>query len=281
MKLPRQDSRVTGSLVTLADGSQVRFDLASPGRLEDTCFILGIRKCGSSIMNSMLGDLAGSNGRHYLDVAGGFFQADVPERVWRHDTASRAVLVPGQVHGGFRAMPLIFTDHPVYRDARKILLVRDPRDALVSEYFSNAYSHTLPQQNSGGGATQEMLALRQTALQASIEDYVLKQAAPLNRTFVEYAGAAADPRTRIFRYEDVILAKRQWMKDIAAHFQWTAPAEGLLDGMMSWADVVPATERRDQFIRKVTPGDHKEKLSPEIIRRLNEALSPALRLFGY
>jgi hypothetical protein len=267
--------------VELADGHRVAFPDAPPGKLQDTCFVLGIRKCGSSIMNSMITDLARLNGRHYLDIAGRFFQADIPERVWRNDAASQKLLVPGQVHGGFRAMPLVFATHEVFAASRKILLVRDPRDALVSEYFSNAYSHALPHQDGGGGATADMLALRQAALKASIETYVLRQAAALNRTFMEYAPLVNDPRMLMFRYEDVIFAKRQWVADISAHFGWPAPSAETLDGMMGWADVVPDTERSDQFIRKVRPGDHKDKLGVDIIGRLNDIMAPALRQFGY
>jgi hypothetical protein len=273
--------------VDLADGRRVSFQAGMPGLDADTCFILGIRKCGSSIMNSMVADLARANNRHFMDVAGRFFEANVPERIWRTDPASRALLVPGQVHGGFRAMPLTFAQHKLYRDARKILLVRDPRDALVSEYFSNAYSHSVPQapegqpNEVGGGAAQDMLELRRAALQASIEAYVLRQAPALTRTFVEYEDAAADPNTKIFRYETVILAKREWVRDIASHFGWPAPEDGFLDGMMGWADVVPEDEQPNRFIRKVLPGDHTSKLSPDVVDKLNEILAPGMRIFGY
>ncbi len=232
-------------------------------------------------MNSMVADLARLNGRAYLDIAGGFFQADIPERVWRTDPVSRNLLIPGQVHGGFRAMPLIFASHQIFIAARKILLVRDPRDALVSEYFSNAFSHSLPQLDAGGGATDEMLALRRDALLASIEPYVLKQAAALTQSFMEYAAVLGDPRLRVFRYEDVIFAKRQWVLDMSAHFGWPPPPPDVMDGMMGWADVLPDAERAGQFIRKVRPGDHKDKLSPATIERLNAIMAPALALFGY
>ncbi len=275
------EQKLSNVWVDLADGRRVTFEAARPGPVQETCFVLGIRKCGSSIMNSMVSDLARVNGRHYLDIAGRFFQADVPERVWRTDPASQNLLVPGQVHGGFRAMPLIFAGHPMFVRARKILLVRDPRDALVSEYFSNAYSHSLPKIETAGGATGDMLALRQAALSASIEAYVLRQAPAIHKTFMEYAEVMDDPRTRLFRYEEVILAKRQWVRDISRHFGWAAEDDGFLDGMMSWADVVPERERMDQFIRKVRPGDHREKLSAPVIAQLNEILAPAMRLFGY
>ena len=281
MEASTLEYNVSNVWVDLADGSRVDFAAAAPGPLAESCFVLGIRKCGSSIMNSMVCDLARVNGRHYLDIAGRFYQADVPERLWRQDPASQGLLVPGQVHGGFRAMPLVFARHEVFAAARKILLVRDPRDALVSEYFSNAYSHEMPLENGGSGATQDMMELRRTALQASIEAYVQRQAPALNRTFMEYADTAADPLTKVFHYEDVILAKRRWVRDIADHFGWSADDDGFLDGMMSWADVLPPTERADQFIRKVWPGDHRDKLGREVIGRLNELLAPAMRLFGY
>ncbi len=266
--------------VDLAGGQRVSFPAGRPGVLEETCFVLGIRKCGSSIMNSIVTDLARLNGKFYVDIAGRFFEADIPERIWRHDPATQSLLVSGQVHGGFRAMPLVFAHHPVFTAARKVLMVRDPRDALVSEYFSNAYSHSLPAR-ADGEATLDMLELREAALKASIEAYVLRQAPALNRTFLEYAEVADDPGTRLFRYEDVILAKRRWVRDIATHFGWSAEAEGFLDGMMSWADVLPPVERSDQFIRKVWPGDHREKLSSAVIERLNQMLAPAMRMFGY
>ncbi len=266
--------------IDLKGGQRVGFPAGRPGLPAETCFVLGIRKCGSSLMNSIVADLSRQNGRFYLDIAGRFFEADVPERIWRHDPATQNLLVSGQVHGGFRAMPLVFARHEIFTTARKILLVRDPRDALVSEYFSNAYSHSLPK-GGEGGATRDLLALREAALGASIEAYVLRQAPALNRTFMEYAEVAGDPGTRLFRYEDVILAKRGWVRDIAAHFGWPAVAEGFLDGMMSWADVVPQVERPAQFIRKVRPGDHREKLSRAVIGQLNEMLAPAMGLFGY
>jgi hypothetical protein len=271
--------------VDLADGRRVSFQAAAPGTAAETCFILGIRKCGSSIMNSMVADLARVNHRHFMDVAGRFFEANVPERTWRVDPAARTLLVAGQVHGGFRAMPLAFARHPLYENARKILLVRDPRDALVSEYFSNAYSHSVPEhgtEHAGGeNAAEDMLALRRAALQASIEAYVVRQAPALNRTFMDYEDAAADPNTKIFRYETVILAKRQWVRDIARHFGWPLPDDNLLDGMMGWADVVPEDEQPERFIRKVWPGDHKVKLGPDVVDRLNDILAPAMRLFAY
>ncbi len=268
--------------IRLADGRSIKFDVDHKAGAANY-FVLGVRKSGSSIMNSMMESLARINGRNYVGIAGRLFGQNIPEKDWRTDPAVLQLFAPGNVYGGFRAMPLVFEQSPVFQAARKILLVRDPRDALVSEYFSNAYSHSLPGKGaaSAGGAREQMLNLREAALATRIEDYVLSRAKPLNQTLMEYAAVARDKQTRLFRYEEVIFDKRGWLRDIAAHFSWTAGSPAFLDGMMSWADVVPTAERNTEFVRKVTPGDHKDKLGPETIAKLDALLREPMRIFGY
>jgi hypothetical protein len=267
--------------VRLAIGRTVEFNVGEPGPLESTCFVLGVRKCGSSIMNSMLRDLARLNGRHFVDVAGAFFKANVIVNDWRNDPASLDLLVPGQVYGGFRAMPMVFAQSPIFRAARKILLVRDPRDALVSEYYSTAYTHSLPAEGVGDRAREVMLKDRELALRASIDAFAVQKTKSMNRTIFEYRDVAGDPLTKVFRYEDVILNKRAWVRDIISHFGWEMLSPAALDGMMSWADVIPEAERPTEFVRQVRPGNHREKLSPEVIAQINVGLKPCMDLFGY
>jgi hypothetical protein len=45
--------------------------------------------------------------------------------------------------------------------------------------------------------------------------------------------------------------------------------------------VLPDAEQPTAFIRKVTPGDHREKLSPTIIEELNGVFADEMHLFGY
>jgi hypothetical protein len=267
--------------VNLADGRSVTFELGDYAQ-DDAYFVLGLRKCGSSIMNSMVHDLARLNGRSFVDVGGRFFAANITEQDWRHDPAVLSALAPGNVYGGFRAMPLVMTQSGLYRRSRKILLVRDPRDALVSEYFSIAFSHGLPEgAPEEGSAREEFLALRQAALTKRLETMVLERAGLLNAAFLEYAAVVQDPLARIYRYEDVILQKRPWLRAIAAHFGWNPGSDAFIEGMMSWADVIPGEERSHDFIRKVVPGDHRNKLSPEAIEKLNVIVGPSMKLFGY
>jgi len=255
--------------------------MPAPHPAHAASFVLGVRKCGSSIMNSMVMALARREGVGFLDIGGLFFKQDIAEGDWCADPAIRGLLTPGLCHGGFRTMPAGFLGDPVFTSGRKILLLRDPRDALVSEYFSIAYTHKLPREAEPGGMRDYLLAEREAALAMELESFVLRRAAALNATMLGYRPMLRDKLTRIFFYEDVILQKRQWLLDIAAHFLWQPPPERALAHILSWADVVPATEAPRKFIRRVRPGDHREKLRPGVIGRLNQMLEPAMGVFGY
>jgi len=89
-----------------------------------------------------------------------------------------------------------------------------------------------------------------------------------------------DPQLKLFRYEDVILNKAQLMRDICTHFHWPID-EVLIGQILSWADVIPTEERPAEFVRRVLPGDHKNKLSPDVIARIDDILGDSLQVFGY
>ena len=54
-----------------------------------------------------------------------------------------------------------------------LLMIRDPRDVMVSEYYSRAISHTLP---ANSRRRKEFLELRQTAKQMTVDEFVLSRA---------------------------------------------------------------------------------------------------------
>jgi hypothetical protein len=247
------------------------------GKTAGPFFVLGVRKSGSSILNSIVQAMAEMNGYRYVDVAGKLFEAGVAVAEWQADTELAGILEPGNVYGGFRDAPRAFHGSPLYRRGRKVLMVRDPRDALVSEYFSNAYSHSLPKT---GESRDGMLQLRQAALQATIDEYVLSMAQPFKRTLRQYMGLVDDPSCRILRYEDVILRKAVLIASICDVFGWTLTPRQTA-AILGWADVLPAEERPTEFVRRVRPGDHREKLSPAVIEQLNGCFDEELHHFGY
>lgn len=262
--------------LSMPDGGALRFAVRADPSLP-ILFALGVRKSGSSLMNLILLDLAKANGYPVVllpDVAfaGGYRYPD-----WNGHPELFRILRRGNLYAGFRDAPSGLFGRPAFKDARKILLVRDPRDALVSEFFSSAFSHRLPDRNAEGSLIEQR---RQEAREQSVEDYVLAQAKQLNRTIDFYKPLLKDENLRLFRYEDVIFDKPAWIRAIAAQFGWEAPA-ALVDEIVAKRDIRPTEERPTEFIRKVSPGDHRDKLSPAGIARLNAMLSPTWRQLGY
>jgi hypothetical protein len=252
------------------------FDVAdNPAR--EIYFVFGVRKSGSSILNNMVHAVATMNNVHYVDVAGTLFQKGLRAPDWQRDAGLCELLRPGNLYGGFRNFPFGLAGHEDFATSRKVLMVRDPRDALVSEYFSNAYSHSLPE---SGQARRDMLAHREAALNSDLQAYVLKMAPALRRTLRDYKSLKLDGSTKLIRYENGIMQKRAMLSDICSFFSWSV-TEQQVDQIMGWADIVPDVERPTEFVRKVVPHDHVEKLLHETIDKLNDFFVEELAYFGY
>lgn len=270
-------ARVT---VVLESGQQVPFqvdkDLGGPAY-----FVLGIRKCGSSLFNKLAKDLASMNNRRYVNVAGRYFTKNIAPKDWIKDPANCDILYGGNVYGGFRLMPAAFASASLYREGKKLLMVRDPRDAIVSEYFSNAYSHSIPQRTQDAAPITELLEKRRReALDTTIDEYVVERGRSLLSAYLGYINQLDSATMRVVKYEEYIFKKPDLIRLIASDFDMHVD-DAQIATIMAWADIRPEKETPTAFVRRVTPGDHREKLRPETIAKLNAIMKPAMDAFGY
>ena len=255
----------------------VKFEV-DDSRSEPPLFILSVRKSGSTMLNKACRQLAHHNNWKFVDVPAAMFANNIPASDWIREPTLKDIVRPGNVYGGFRNFPAGMAAAELFVSGRKVLLVRDPRDALVSEYFSNAYSHRIPAGK--GGARARLLAQRKAARHQSIDDYVLKRVPLMKRTLAEYLPLLDDPNTLTVKYEDVIFDKGKMIDRIVGHFGWTC-APDVRKAVIDAIDIIPRQEDRKEFIRKVIPGDHREKLSAHTIERINLDLSDIHAAFGY
>jgi hypothetical protein len=263
-------------------GRTAEFELPPPSlSYTKAIFVLGVRKSGSTLLNSLTHAMAQHFGMPYINVAGGMFQQDLKAAQWMDDPVVLQLFRPGYMHAGFRTAHRHFMESPVYRAGRKILLVRDPRDALVSQYFSVLSTHALPAVNHGtGGATEQLLVQRAKAARQNIDDYVLQNARALHLTMQQYVSLLQDERLTLFRYEEVILDKEPWLRRMLAIAE--LPAErAFIDSVMQRFDIRPASEDPSRFVRKVVPGDHLVKLRRATIESLNLVFENVAPFFGY
>lgn len=264
----------TVPVVLTVGGVGVTFDV-TPGLAGPAFFALGVRKSGSSMFNQALAFLALRNGVTSVGLPDRFFRLGLRARDWAGLDLT-PVLQPGNLYAGFRTLPPLLPATDAFRTGRKVFLFRDPRDALVSQYFSDAYSHQMPDApNQLGEGRAAFAAKRAVALQTPIDDHVLAQARPMLRTLTEYAGLLDDPDCLCLRYEDMVFQKRRMVRKVLAHFGWTL-SPGQVDLLMAQIDRLPDAEDPTRFLRKAVPGDHRSKLRPDTVAALDKILRPVL-----
>jgi hypothetical protein len=98
--------------------------------------------------------------------------------------------------------------------------------------------------------------------------------------FLDHFSTSHDKRTITLMYETFIFNKESMIKAIASHFGWTFDEQTLSD-ILRHTDVVPDSEDVTSFIRRVRPGDHREKLSSSTINILNYELGPVLEFYHF
>jgi hypothetical protein len=240
---------------------------------------LGVRKSGSTMLHRVMNFLANRNHINVVDVPSTFFRNGFTAQHWQSLDLTPLVQ-PGNCYLGFRSFPETLANTDAYRDARKIFMFRDPRDALVSEYFSDAYSHAIPKKDAAGEGHELFLKKREEAQNADIDQWVLEKVGGIRKTLTAYAPALGDPNCLVLRYEDYVFQKRRMVAKILDHFGWSIEVSRL-NKLLGEIDVVPDTEDKSRFVRKVVPGDHIAKLKPETVRRLNKRLDEVMSLYDY
>lgn len=241
-------------------------------------YVFSLPKAGSVLLDNIMRELAEQVGVTYVSLMGEFFQIGLAEQDVPSSTA-KVFADNGYCFGGFRAFPKTF-EIPNLATRKSIFLLRDPRDMLVSHYFSMRSSHARP----GNALTTSMKSLprRDEALMMSVDEYALDLASYYVRQLSRYIEVFErhPENITVFRYEDVIFEKRSWIAGICKALDWEV-SERASNKIADKNDVVPRSENEAKHIRQVTPGDGIRKLQPETIEKLNELFEPQLAYFGY
>ena len=255
---------------------------AQPAGKHQAIFVLGMKKCGSSLFNTIVQQLCAANGAGYLSLPDQSFQQNFHFVQLGTSPAFASLFRDGWIYGGFRQLPPFLSELGFFQRRPKLLLVRDPRDALVSEYFSVAFSHSLPPANTAadGGVREGLLRRREAAREQTVDAFALQSSRPYARQLEPLLRLKDDPLLTVYRYEDVVLDKRPWITDIAKRLNLALP-QPLLESILTAVDVVPSEERPTAFVRRVVPGDYLEKLAPGTIEELNSRFGDFLHAFGY
>lgn len=170
----------------------------------------------------------------------------------------------------------IYSEFPKVLNADIMLQLRDPRDVLVSLFYSVAYSHLL-KSKTGRGPTDKR---RKDTLEKGINRFVIDNSAELKKRYEIYITELLPKKVILLKYEDMVTNFKEWIIPIAQEFNLTIEEKNKIIDQYT-DEFIPKKEDKYAHKRKMTPGDYKDKLKPETIEELNTTFKDVLQKLNY
>ncbi len=156
----------------------------------------------------------------------------------------------------------------------RIYQIRDPRDILVSEYFSYGFIHDGKMANS---------PKRKRIQQITIDEYCLKNANDLYSRYQRIFNIAKknNPNNLLIKYESMVLDYKNWLSEIIALLPFQDKPEIIEKFYNKYREEFDTEgfEETMQHKRKMIPGDYQEKLKGSTIKELNSKFSDIIEAF--
>jgi len=189
-----------------------------------------------------------------------------------------------------------FVDVPHIGDYDVILHLRDPRDVLVSMFYSYCFIHS--------GEIAPNTGYRSEAAREGIDRFVLAKVTEqstryrgdygtgghledrignLRRRYEDYVEHLLDrPNVLLLKYEDMVTDYRSWLQRFVTPFPLGDKGR-VVDDLAAQSDTFFPKRSQDvmSHARHITPGDYRVKLKPSTIEQLDSIFSPVLARLGY
>lgn len=172
--------------------------------------------------------------------------------------------------------PAHFHQFPDTDNVYQLFHVRDPRDMIVSEYYSFGWTHT------DQSFDEQGQQWRNEVQKMSVDEYALNQPEfsswPIERKFAPLLELQEGPRHRFVKYETMVTDFPRWVNQVVPPFapRWSS----FLKARLLWK-YRGEFEVDGKHKRRITPGDHRRQLQPKTIQILNDRYAAILEKFGY
>ena len=161
---------------------------------------------------------------------------------------------------------------------RRIFHVRDPRDILVSQYFSYGWRHSDLEFNPGRHRQRESIQ------EMSIDDYVLDEAHaihPMKLRLRDLIDRDDVELRQVVKYEEMVTDFPSWLARVMQPFEFRFPRLVKTRFALRYRNEFRPDSNPNSHKRSVYPGDYLRRLQPATIERLNELLEFELRVLNY
>jgi len=255
------------ALVDLHDGKP-------PGSHARSVVFVTLHRCASTLFSGYV--LKNSRDLRHIDYLGYMYaNENKPMPVIRES---------GYVYGSIRlqdrghpreAFVEAIINSDGFRKARQLYWVRDPRDILVSMYYSFGGSHGISRV---ADFRNYQLRERERIGRLSLDEYVLAEAPNVNRKLVLMKSLLDGANEAIcLRYEDMVRNFEEWFDDISRFL----PVDREIRATLLQKTRPRNAEQLDKHRRSGKISGYREKLSGDTIAGLNRILGTALHDFGY
>lgn len=243
-------------------------------------FAWSVYKAGSTLLTRMLEDYLAAIKFPVLNVPGILFRSGLSSDIGKNEY-KKILFQEGYAYVGWRNAAALKVELFDFGRVKNIFLVRDPRDRLVSSYFSIAHSHSIPAQGSLKGV---MEAGRKSAIDlGNVNDWLRtfpKEFSSFLVSMDTFHETLPAESTRIYRYEDIIFRKEEFLQDIVVYAGLPNYSDHIRD-VARKHDIRPLDERPDRHIRQVNSGNFRKHLSAESLEVVESKYRHYLEAYGY
>lgn len=239
-------------------------------------------KAATQYVKSILKRCARANGMVPIAIPDFAFNSDFPRlhRVPVEEVAKHQHIFKqrGYVYTAFAGM---VEGIPHLGQYKVVLVTRDPRDILVSGYYSVSYSHRAPSKT--GNKYEDFMDQRRTARRLTVDEFVIAESGRVYDEFARYERLLLEehPSTYLTSYEAMVSDFGGWLHGLAEYCELNI-SRGLFDSLVrEQVRITPRREDVHRHVRKGRPGDYAEKLSVDTIDHLDAIFAPMLLRFGY
>lgn len=246
---------------------------------ENGIFVHALHKSASMFLYKLFKDLSRERKIAYFSI---------------NDRHSELIQFNSKIKTGFcwcpeRSFDIVGQTYPNLSKIYRIFQLRDPRDILVSQYFSIGWIHPTEEWS------DRKKKIRDYVRSLTIDEYVLRAAEketigmagrPLKSMYEPILDITKSDRPEIIivKYEEMISNYKNWLSKVIKPFNFFRTIEPLILQkyyLKYRQEFVAPLQENLTHKRKITPGDYREKLKPKTIEQLNEIFKNILVKFNY
>lgn len=179
--------------------------------------------------------------------------------------------------------PLRWYPDQIETDINYIFVIRNPLDVLVSQYYSHGWIHPLPRDVPS--AMDKFVDRRNDIQKLTVDEYVVKYSDELLQRYVNILSYWDCENVLVTGYSEMVCNFESWCNRVAHYCGCDKKQTKKLVALYSsefnevdelTPDQIKNGEKRHK--RKMLPGDHLDKLSPDVIKVLNKKFDAVLKL---